>query len=94
MDRAALGRRVLAELAQPRWEGKFGPSSWDLRGVLQREGSAITSAELLDLLVALRGEGLIRYQSPPGAARPSTVGNVRITAEGRAWLADHPSAGE
>ncbi|MBX5489823.1 MAG: hypothetical protein IRZ14_01605 [Chloroflexi bacterium] len=93
MDRTAIARLLLTELAKPRWAGRFGPSSWELRALLQQQGISVSTPELLDLLADARTRGWIRYQALPGGAAP-TVGNVRITPEGRAWLAsESPSSG-
>jgi DNA-binding PadR family transcriptional regulator len=86
MEREQLSRLVLAELAKPRWEGKFGPSSWDVRATLQREGATISAPELAGLLASLREQGLIRYQAARGAAQSTTMGNLRITPQGREQL--------
>ena len=86
MERDDLAHLILAELAKPRWEGKFGPSSWDLRATLRQQGATVAAPELAALLAALREHGLLRYQSPPGATAPTTVGNVKITPRGREQL--------
>ncbi len=87
MEREELARLILTELAKPRWEGKFGPSSWDLRATLRGEGASISAPELAELLAWLREQGFLRYQSPRGTTQPTTVGNVKITAQGREQLA-------
>ena len=80
MERDDLARLILAELAKPRWEGKFGPSSWDLRATLRQEGATIAAPDLAALLATLRQDGLLRYQSPPGVTRllpgPSVRDNI------------------
>ena len=96
MEREQLARLILAELAKPRWEGKFGPSSWDMRATLQREGASVSAQELAALLAWLREEGLVRYQSSRGAGQPTTVGNLKITLQGREqlqrWAAPSPES--
>ena len=87
MERDELARLILAELAKPRWDGKFGPSSWDLRATLRQEGASVGAPELAALLAELREQGYLRYQSPRGAEQPTTVGNVKITPLGREQLA-------
>jgi DNA-binding IclR family transcriptional regulator len=93
MEREAIARLLLSELAKPRWEKRFGPSAWELRALLQQQGVALASTELLDLLAAARARGWVRYQSPPAGAPQTTVGNIRITAAGRAWLAQAAEPG-
>lgn len=92
MERRAIVRLLLSELAKPRWEKHFGPSSWELRALLQQQGVRLASAELLDLLTEARAHGWVLYQPPPPGAPPITLGNIRITPEGRAWLARNPVA--
>ncbi len=87
MEREELARLILAELARPRWEGKFGPSSWDLRATLRDQGAGIGAPELAALLAWLREQVFLRYQSPRGVEQPTTVGNVKITPLGREQLA-------
>ena len=87
MDEDGLDRLILAELAKPRWEGKFGPSSWDMRATLQQAGASVSAPALGMRLARLREAGLIRYQSPRGSESPVTVGNLKITPQGREQLA-------
>jgi len=78
----ALRAALLAELARPERIKRFGPSSWELRDLLARAGIAVDHAAIVAELLAMREEGLVRFQAPP-VPHPPHLGNVRITPAGQ-----------